>query len=128
MNDFDLKYLLEGYIKKYKRTPNLEILIYGKIELMIMKYCPLNALVNKDLKPCNICNKTSNYSLKDRNGKNLRLISNSCITKLMDYQEIDNINKIPQLKKLGITNFRVDLLDENQNEVKQILTNILNML
>lgn len=128
LNDFDLKYLLEGYIKKYKRTPNLEILIYGKIELMIMKYCPLNALVNKDLKPCNICNKTSNYSLKDRNGKNLRLISNSCITKLMDYQEIDNINKIPQLKKLGITNFRVDLLDENQNEVKQILTNILNML
>ena len=46
----------------------------------------------------------------------------------MDYQEINYIDKIPKLKELGITNFRVDLLDEEPNEVKQILTNIKNVL
>ena len=62
--------------------------------------------------------------MKDRNGKKLRLINNNCITKVMDYQEINKIDKIPQLKELGITNFRVDLLDEDQNEIKEILTKI----
>ena len=32
------------------------------------------------------------------------------------------------LKEIGITNFRVDLLDEEPNEVKQIITNIKNVL
>ena len=124
LNETDLDYLLKGYQEKYKRKPNLEILIYGKIELMIMKYCPLNALINNGKKPCNLCKNSKEYSLKDRNGKKLRLINNNCITKVMDYQEINKIDKIPQLKELGITNFRVDLLDEDQNEIKEILTKI----
>ena len=43
-------------------------------------------------------------------------------------KEINKIDKIPQLKELGITNFRVDLLDEDQNEIKEILTKIKNVL
>lgn len=128
LNENDLNHLLKGYKEKYKRNPNLEILVYGKLELMIMKYCPLNALINDGKKPCNLCKSSNEYSLKDRNGKKLRLINNNCITKLMDYQEISYIDKILELKELGITNFRVDLLDEEPNEVKQILTNIKNML
>ena len=128
LNENDLNHLLKGYKEKYKRNPNLEILVYGKLELMIMKYCPLNALINDGKKPCNLCKSSNEYSLKDRNGKKLRLINNNCTTKLMDYQEINYIDKIPKLKELGITNFRVDLLDEEPNEVKQILTNIKNVL
>ncbi len=128
LNENDLNHLLKGYKEKYKRNPNLELLVYGKLELMIMKYCPLNALINDGKKPCNLCKNSNEYSLKDRNGKKLRLINNNCITKLMDYQEIDYIDKIPKLKELGITNFRVDLLDEGANEIKEILTNIKNVL
>ena len=128
LNENDLNHLLKGYKEKYKRNPNLEILVYGKLELMIMKYCPLNALINDGKKPCNLCKSSNEYSLKDRNGKKLRLINNNCTTKLMDYQEINYIDKIPKLKELGITNFRVDLLDEEPNELKQILTNIKNVL
>lgn len=128
LDENNLNHLLKGYKEKYKRNPNLEILVYGKLELMIMKYCPLNALINDGKKPCNLCKSSNEYSLKDRNGKKLRLINNNCTTKLMDYQEINYIDKIPKLKELGITNFRVDLLDEEPNEVKQILTNIKNVL
>ena len=128
LKENNLNHLLRGYKEKYKRNPNLEILVYGKLELMIMKYCPLNALINDGKKTCNLCKSSNEYSLKDRNGKKLRLINNNCTTKLMDYQEINYIDKIPKLKELGITNFRVDLLDEEPNEVKQILTNIKNVL
>lgn len=128
LDENDLNHLLKGYKEKYKRNPNLEILVYGKLELMIMKYCPLNALINDGKKPCNLCKSSNEYSLKDRNGKKLRLINNNCTTKLMDYQEINYIDKIPKLKEIGITNFRVDLLDEEPNEVKQIITNIKNVL
>ena len=127
LDENDLNHLLKGYKEKYKRNPNLEILVYGKLELMIMKYCPLNALINDGKKPCNLCKSSNEYSLKDRNGKKLRLINNNCTTKLMDYQEINYIDKIPKLKELGITNFRVDLLDEEPNEIKQILTNIIKL-
>ena len=127
LDENNLNHLLKGYKEKYKRNPNLEILVYGKLELMIMKYCPLNALINDGKKPCNLCKSSNEYSLKDRNGKKLRLINNNCTTKLMDYQEINYIDKIPKLKELGITNFRVDLLDEEPNEVKQILTNIIKL-
>lgn len=128
LNENDLNHLLKGYKEKYKRNPNLEILVYGKLELMIMKYCPLNALINDGKKPCYLCKNSNKYSLKDRNGKKLRLINSNCITKLMDYQEINYIDKIPKLKELGITNFRIDLLDEEPNEIEQILTNIKNVL
>ena len=127
LDENNLNHLLKGYKEKYKRNLNLEILVYGKLELMIMKYCPLNALINDGKKPCNLCKSSNEYSLKDRNGKKLRLINNNCTTKLMDYQEINYIDKIPKLKELGITNFRVDLLDEEPNEVKQILTNIIKL-
>ena len=94
LDENNLNHLLKGYKEKYKRNPNLEILVYGKLELMIMKYCPLNALINDGKKPCNLCKSSNEYSLKDRNGKKLRLINNNCITKLMDYQEINRNNKL----------------------------------
>lgn len=124
----ELKKLTQKYQEKYKRTSNLEILVYGTLELMIMKYCPLNTLINKDKKPCTICKQKDTYTLKDRNNKHLKIINNNCITTIMDCEKIDNINKIKKYQELQITNFRIDLLDETPNEIKQILYKVKNMI
>ena len=34
---------------------------------------------------------------------------------------INNLDKVSNLKQIGITNFRVELLDENNSEIDKIL-------
>ena len=46
----------------------------------------------------------------------------------MDCDKIDNINKIKKYQEIQITNFRIDLLDETPNEIKQILHRVKNMI
>jgi collagenase-like PrtC family protease len=42
-----------------------EVIVYGRLEVMVMKYCPLNMLINKSKYPCNICRSGNNYYLED---------------------------------------------------------------
>lgn len=105
---------------------NVEVIIYGNIELMIMKYCPLNMLLNKD-KTCSICTKNDKYYLKDRNDCFYRLISNKKThsTSLMNSYYIDEIDKMNEYKECGINNFRVELLDQSYDETKRILERVI---
>lgn len=103
-----------------KLQSNLELLIYGKIELMIMKYCLLNKLINKSNK-CNVCINKKSYKLKDRNGEYYNIINNNCITTLLHYKNINLIDNISKYQKLGITNFRIDLFDETEKDINKIL-------
>ena len=103
-----------------KLQSNLELLIYGKIELMIMKYCLLNKLINKSNK-CNVCINKKSYKLKDRNCEYYNIINNNCITTLLHYKNINLIDNISKYQKLGITNFRIDLFDETEKDINKIL-------
>lgn len=94
---------------------NIEVLIYGKIEIMITKECP-----KKDLISCNSCIK-NDYYLKNNN-KMYKLIRKNCYNYIYNYQNLDMINKIKSLKGKGICNFRLDFLDEDVNEVIKIIT------
>ena len=40
----------------------------------------------------------------------------------MHYKNIDMLNNIEYLKELGATNFRIDLLDETEEEIDKILS------
>ena len=40
------------------------------------------------------------------------------------YKEINNINNISNLLKYGIKNYRIDLLNENESQVKNIINKI----
>lgn len=105
---------------------NVEVIVYGKIELMLMKYCPLNYLLNKD-KECSICQLNNKYYLKDRNNELYRILTNkeTHSTTILHYKNIDWINNISVLKEYGVKNFRIILLDENYEETKNIIERVL---
>ena len=113
---------MKDIMKHYNFNKNIEVLIYGNVELMIMKYCPLNFLVNKD-KQCSICQNNNKYYLKDRNNAMYRLENNPSThsTTILNYKKLDLINDIEELKKMGINNFRLELLDEDYNETKKLI-------
>ena len=110
----DIKKINNSYKEKYGTYPNVEVLIYGKIELMIMKY----SLINK------FNNGSSSYKLKDRNNKFYDIKEKDNINTLYNYQKINNLDIINDYIDIGVTNFRIDLLDESVTEIKKILKTI----
>lgn len=104
----------------------IEVFLYGKPEVMVMKHCPLNMLVNNE-KNCTICHGKDQYFLKDRNGKLYRILSNpqeNHLTHLFHYKNIDLINSIKRLQNMGVENYRIELLDETKEEVRSIFCKI----
>ena len=108
-----------------KTNNNVEVFVYGNIELMLMKYCPLNTIVNKN-KICSVCQNGKKYYLKDRNNKFYRLENNNFThsTIILNCDKTDVIENIPILKSYGVTNFRIELLDETKEETEKIIERV----
>lgn len=100
---------------------NIEVIVYGRLEAMIMKYCPLKMLINNDRVPCNVCRNGKKYELVDRNGAHYPLIQDKELTHIMYYQKYDIIKDMDKLSKFGILNYRFEFFDENSKEIKEII-------
>ncbi len=109
----------------YSNKANLEVLIYGRIELMLLKYCPLNLLVNKD-SVCHVCSNGHKYYLVDRNGYEYPIISDlpEHVTHILDNKITNKIDNLNEYVSHGINYFRIELLDETEEEIKDLLERI----
>ena len=124
-NSFEqIRDIVEGYKKRWKEDLNANVVLYGKVDLMITKYCPLNLLVNKD-KICKVCRNKKQYYLKDRKEKCYPLIQKNEITHILMYKNIDYIEQVEKFKSIGITNFTIVLFDEEEQEIENILKKII---
>ena len=101
---------------------NLEVIIYAKLEAMIMKYCPLKKLVNKDT-VCHVCSNKKTYYLKDRNNSLYRLINDNTnhLTHIFYHKNYNLDSDITKLIDIGIKNYRIDFFDENRQVTKNII-------
>lgn len=108
--------LVSSYMKNYGVKPNVMVYSYGKLELMIMKYCPVKSLVVGD-GLCRLCYK-HDYSIKDRNGKVYSFMKNETTNSLLHHETLDLIDDDNKLTKyLAFTN-------ENIKEVRNVLNRI----
>lgn len=124
-NDFhSLEAMLRAYKERFGTWANVDVVIYGKVDLMIMKYCPLNLLVNKE-KHCRVCKNHKKYYLEDRKKERYRLLQKREITHLLHSKNIDLLAKVSWLKKQNITNYTILLLDETKEEIKNILKKVI---
>lgn len=104
---------------------NVELIIYGHIELMIMKYCPLKKCLNY----CKYCqNSHDKFAIEDKFGNKYPLLRKNCYTTIMHSKTLNIIDTIASYKKIGITNYRLELLDENYKKVKKLILKVKNML
>lgn len=106
----------------------LEVLVYGRLEAMIMKYCPLKMLINHDKKLCNICHNGKIYELQDRNGAKYPLLQSNEQTHLFYHQIFHREFEIPKLFEIGILRYRFEFFDENSQEINEILKKCKTML
>lgn len=103
LSDNQIKNLLLNYKKRYNKHPNLELIIYGKEEMMISKFNLLKMYKKEG----------NNFYLKDRYHKlyNVRDIDN--LMYIYNHKERDNLSKMNDYFAMGINNLRINLLDEN---------------
>ncbi len=129
VNSYYVSYLQSEGIKRITISPELnideisalaqntniplEIIGYGTLEYMIMKY-------KMDLD-------NNNYFLENKDKRKFLIITDK-YTHLMSDKKLDYIDSIPKFIKLGISTFRLELLDENSIEIKKIITKIKNYL
>ncbi len=110
--------LYNNFRNKFGITPNIDIFIYGKIELMILKHCIINSNLNDSYK-CSICMNNKKYYLKDRNDKLYRIKTNKCLNTILNYKISDNIDEI---KKIEGLNYYISLMDiEDKNIIKKFI-------
>ena len=116
----DINNLVENYIKEYNTSPKLEVIAYGRQNLMVTKYCPL-----RRLGMCGSC-KNHEYSLKDEIASFPITFNNDCTITILNSKILNLIDDLGDLK--GITSFRLIFTKEDPQEVKRIITMFRNKL
>lgn len=104
-------------ISKHTKNVELEVIIYGRIEYMIMKYNLKNNMQLED----------SKYELRDKNKRKYPIL-NDTYTHLMMEQPMNLMTNIKELKKIGIKVFRLELFDETKEEIEELIDKIRSLL
>ena len=108
-----------------KKSYPVELIIYGRLELMVMKYCPLK----KCLKYCDKClNSQEKFYLEDQAGRRYPMIRKNCLTHIMHFENMNRISKIQDYQKMGIQHFRIEFFEEDALEVEQVISRIKKQL
>lgn len=102
LNDEEIKELIDAYIKRYQKNPNLELIVYGREEMMISKY---NILKNLD--------NHNNYFLMDKYKNRMPILVNNDIMTIFNYNVRDKKDKFKYFN-MGINYVRYEYLDEKK--------------
>ena len=111
----------EAFKHRHNFYPNTGLHIYGHIDYMIMKSCPLSSAYKLDNDHCSLC-KTEKYYLKDHLNTSYPIITNEdCTTRILSNRPISLTSKIDELKDLKIENFIIDFTIESCIEINRVL-------
>ena len=108
LSDDQIKDIVMWYKKRYEKHPNLEVIIYGKEELMITKFDLLDCYDIRD-----------NAYLVDRFNNGYPIYNEGEFMHIYNYKP-RRLNKKEFYYDLGINNVRVNLLDETVFDINII--------
>ena len=120
INKNQIKNLITEYYNQNGGYPNLELIIYGRQEMLHTKYCPI-----KKMGECGKC-KTKKFALRDDYETFPFLTSDNCEVTLLNGKTLNLIDEINTLEH--INSYRLAFTTESPNEVKQVIKNTLEKL
>ncbi|MBQ9011924.1 MAG: DUF3656 domain-containing protein [Bacilli bacterium] len=99
-----------------KTTNNFEVIVYGRLELMIINY---NILKDQQ---------TGKYSLKNIKNEMFPIIIKNNKTHILHHTPINLINEIKTLKNSKISTIRLEFTDETKEETKRIIDKVKSII
>lgn len=101
--------------------PNVGLVIYGKLDMMIMRSCPIGTIYENQNIHCGKCHKNK-YELIDRVGEKYRLLGDeNCNVRILNNHPLCLFDRTDELMENGLTNFWFVLTDESEEKVSEII-------
>lgn len=111
--------LFKSYQATYHEVPGLELVIYGRVDVMISKYCPI-AKTYKTKQNCHLC-EMHQYHLMDRLGLQFPLINDGhCHLRILNHKALNLLEYAKELLTLGIS-VRLHFTTETPEQVHEII-------
>lgn len=105
--------------------PALEAAVYGRLPLMISEYCPVGCTAGgyRSTSKCSGCCSNGEYMLKDRLGVEFPVLCDrvDCRSTILNSTVLFVPDCISSLRKAGIDIFRLYILDERPEEIKELV-------
>ncbi len=103
---------------KYLSGKNSEVIIHGKLSMMLTKQCPIGLYVSNkgDNKYCDMRNHNERYYLKDRIDERFLIKCNcdDCYVEILNSEYLFMLNKFDDLKNINSKFYKVVLTDERE--------------
>ncbi len=110
------------YEEAFHQKPNLELVVYGRVDVMISKYCPI-AKTFKTKQNCHLCERNQ-YYLQDRVGNKFPLVNDgNCNIRILNNKALNLSEYVKELRDSGIQSLRLDFTTERKHEVTQFIKN-----
>ena len=114
-----IKSLFQSYQDAYHEIPGLELVIYGHVDVMISKYCPI-AKTYKTKQNCHLC-ELHQYHLMDRMGLQFPLINDGhCNLRILNHKALNLLEYAKEMITLGIS-VRLHFTTETPEQMHDII-------
>lgn len=107
----------------------LQVMCYGRIELMASEYCPIGSIFGgkSKLKDCRCVCKKGEYYLKDRIGAEFPVKSDKfCRSYIYNSVPLNLLDNIHELENMNIRHYRLDFTDEGYEETIKVISSFKN--
>ncbi|MBI9009211.1 MAG: U32 family peptidase [Tenericutes bacterium] len=113
--------LIKNFFNNYQFLPNIELIVYGKADLMLTKYCPITKSEGVYKENCSLCQQ-SDYSLYDTNDNQHKLVRDGfCNLRILHYRPLNLIKYLDRAFNMGVNRIRLDFTDESYEETVKII-------
>ncbi|MCF7932870.1 MAG: DUF3656 domain-containing protein [Acholeplasmataceae bacterium] len=110
----------DDYLKHYQAHINLEMVVYGRVDLMISKYCPI-AKTFMTKRDCHLCEKDP-YTLEDRVGSRFPLVrDHACNIRILNDKPLNLIHHVSDLIKANIRGLVLEFTTESAQEMTSVI-------
>lgn len=118
--------LISDFKTRHNALPNVGFIVYGKLDMMIMRSCPIGTVYkNKDIH-CGKCHKNK-YELVDRIGEKYHVIGDAnCNVRILNNHPIYLFDRLDELSEIGVTNIWFVLTDEGEEKTSEIIARFEN--
>lgn len=100
-----------------------EVIVFGRIPLMITKHCPVKAVHESGDGPCHgrYCHKEA-FGLRNRKGHMLPLIrERRCNMEVYSYEHLILLTQLHRMSWRGVSSFRLEFSNETDAEIRKAL-------
>ena len=120
--------IIRNFKQRHGFLPNLEMIVYGKPDLMISKYCPITKSEGVYKQNCMLCEKYD-YSLVNKLDEQFPLIREGyCNLRILHSRTLNLISHVHDIIKIGVKTLRLDFTVESEEVVEKVIKAFQNQL